>query len=37
MNKMDREHLFDMVAALTAGAANKDTKSDFLSPHRGLK
>jgi len=38
MNEMNREHLFDIIAALTAGATNtSDSKSDFLSPHGGLK
>jgi hypothetical protein len=32
MNEMNREHLFDIVAALTAGATKKDSKSDLLSP-----
>jgi hypothetical protein len=37
MNEMNKEHLFDIVAALMAGATQKDSKSDFLSPHGGLK
>jgi hypothetical protein len=30
MNEMNRDYLFDIVAALTAGATQKESESDFL-------
>ena len=36
MNEMNREYLFDTVAVLMAGANQKESISDFLSPEGGM-
>jgi hypothetical protein len=37
MNEMNREHLFNIAGVLTAGALQKEWKTNMLSPQGVLK